>query len=103
MGWAVPELDPQSRAFREATPDDCWDGDLVALLAESDGVYHEPISDPRQVYLPEYYEAGEGWDMSREAPKTVAEAREALAARIADPHAPDTEADAGAYDDLDED
>lgn len=94
-------MDPQSRAFREATEGDCWDGNLVDLIVSPDGAYHEPISDVSQVKLPEDYEA-DGWDAGREAPKTIAEARGVLAARIADPRAPDTEDEAGAYE-LDDD
>jgi hypothetical protein len=97
----MPDLDPQSWAFREATESDAWDGNIVNLLAEG-GAYHEPITDLTQLRLPEHHEA-DGWDAGREAPKTVVEAREALAARIADPSAPDAEDHAGAYDDLDND
>lgn len=92
-------MDPQSRAFREATAGDCWDGNLVELL-RAGGEYHEAVTDTAQIRLPEDYEAGAGWDAGRERPKTVVEAREALAARIADPRAPDTEDEAGSYDDL---
>lgn len=97
----MPGLDPQSRAFREATEDDSWDGNLVDLLSDG-GAYHEPIVDLDQINLPEHHE-GEGWDAGREAPKTLTEARAALSARIADPSAPDGEDTAGAYDDMDAD
>lgn len=98
----MTSMDPQSRAFREATEDDSWDGNLVELLGDG-GRYHEAITDVSQVRLPDGYETGSGWDAGRGSPKTISEAREALLARIADPGAPDTEDDAGAYDDLDGD
>lgn len=97
----MTSMDPQSRAFREAAEDDSWDGNLVELLGDG-GRYHEAITDVSQVRLPDDYEAN-GWDTGRGSPKTISEAREALLARIADPAAPDTEDDAGAYDDLDAD
>jgi hypothetical protein len=86
--------DPQSRAFRDATDADRWDGDLSAL----DARVHQPIADVGEIGLPDDYEQGLGWDRDREPPKTLEEAREALAARIADPAAPDTEDEADAYD-----
>jgi hypothetical protein len=46
---------------------------------------------------PEYHEATQ-WDAGREGPKTLETAKLALAQRVADPRAPDT--DASAYDDL---
>ncbi|HET9139230.1 hypothetical protein [Actinophytocola sp.] len=61
-------------------------------------IYHD--GDPRPIRTPEEWEAA-GWDAGREPPKTLAEARAALAARIADPNAPDDESLAGVYDDLD--
>lgn len=97
---AQQPTDPQSRAFREATDADHWDDDVNTLIAEHGAEYHDPISDLSQVRMPEDYETAE-WDTGRETPKTVAEAREALARRIADPEAPDTEAEAHAYDDED--
>lgn len=86
--------DPQSRAFREATEADSWDGDLTTLPG---AVVHEPLTNVGHIVLPDEYEAA-GWDSDRDGPKTLAEARHALAARIADPAAPDTEDEAHAYD-----
>ncbi|MEU0794709.1 hypothetical protein ABZ342_32000 [Amycolatopsis sp. NPDC005961] len=59
-------------------------------------VVHAP-GDPTPIKTPEEW-AAEGWDEGRQQPKTLDEAREALAARIAAHDAPDTEADSGAYD-----
>lgn len=89
-------MDPQSRAFREATEADSWDDDIPALVAEG-GAYHEPITDVGHVVLPEDYEAAD-WDADRMEPKGYDEAVAALHARIDDPHAPDTEDDRYAYD-----
>jgi hypothetical protein len=61
-------------------------------------VVYEP-GDPTPIKTPEEWDA-EGWDADRQSPKTLDEAREALAARIAAHDAPDTEADSGAYDEL---
>jgi hypothetical protein len=61
-------------------------------------VVHQP-DDPTPIKTPEEWDA-EGWDADRQDPKNLDEAREALAARIAAPDAPDTEAEAGAYDAL---
>lgn len=85
-------MDRQSEAFRHATEAD-WAG---VDLDECD-VY--PDGDDRPIRAPEDYEA-DGWDYGRESPKTVAEAKAALAARIDDPSAPDDETVAGAYDHL---
>ncbi|MEV6640261.1 hypothetical protein [Amycolatopsis sp. NPDC051371] len=65
---------------------------------ETHAVVHEP-GGPTPIKTPEEW-AAEGWDKTRQQPKTLDEAREALAARIAAHDAPDTEADAGAYDAL---
>ncbi|WP_284744321.1 hypothetical protein [Amycolatopsis sp. RTGN1] len=59
-------------------------------------VVYEP-GDPTPIKTPEEWDA-EGWDAGRQNPKTLDEAREALDSRIAAHDAPDTEADAGAYD-----
>jgi hypothetical protein len=61
-----------------------------------DAVVHQP-GDATPIKTPEEWDA-EGWDAGRQHPKTLDEARAALAARIAVHDAPDTEADAGAYD-----
>jgi hypothetical protein len=62
-------------------------------------VVHEP-GDTTPIKTPQEWDA-EGWDADRQQPKTLDEARAALAARIAARNAPDTDADAGAYDALD--
>lgn len=61
-----------------------------------DAVVHEP-GDTTPIRTPEEWDAA-GWDADRQSPKTLDEARAALAARIAAHDSPDTEADAGAYD-----
>ncbi|WP_410670497.1 hypothetical protein [Amycolatopsis sp. cmx-4-68] len=82
--------DAQRRAFTDAGPAD-W-------AAETVGEVHRPGDpDAAPIKTPEEWDA-EGWDADREGPKTLGEARDALAARIADPRAPDTEAVSGAYD-----
>lgn len=92
----VDPIDPQSAAFRQATDIDRWDGDLPALVAQHGATVHEPIEGVAQIRLPEDYES-DGWDVGRETPKTVEQAREALAVRIADPSAPDTAREITAY------
>lgn len=98
--------DRQSRAFRDARPEDrVLDDDLLAF---AEAVHHPPADGLplgdliAEIKLPQAWEA-ENWDAGREGPKSVAEAREALAARIADPLAPDGDEVAGAYDDLEDD
>jgi hypothetical protein len=59
-------------------------------------VVYEP-GDPTPIKTPEEWDA-EGWDADRQSPKTLDEAREALAARIAAHDAPDIDAESGAYD-----
>jgi hypothetical protein len=86
--------DAQRRAFTEAGPAG-WAAETVLL---ADAVVYEP-DDSTPIKTPEEWDA-EGWDAGRQNPKTLDEARAALATRIADPHAPDTEAESGAYDDL---
>ncbi|UOZ07556.1 hypothetical protein [Amycolatopsis sp. WQ 127309] len=63
-----------------------------------DAVVYEP-GDTTPIKTPEEW-AAEGWDSGRQNPKTLDEARAALAARIAAHDSPDTEADSGAYDAL---
>jgi hypothetical protein len=87
-------IDRQSAAYRHATEED-WAG---VNLDECE-VYED--GDPRPIAGPEEWEQT-GWDTGREPPKTVGEAKAALAARIADPTAPDDESMAGAYDDLED-
>ena len=96
-----PPRDRQSRAFREAGPADRWDGDLESIELGPAQV-HLPADSVAFLALPDHYEHGRGWDVHRQPPKGVEEARAVLADRIADPGAPDSEAEAGAYDDLDE-
>ncbi len=64
----------------------------------TDFIVHQP-EDSAPIKTPEEWDA-EGWDADRQGPKDLGEARSALDARIADPHAPDTEAEFGAYDGL---
>jgi len=84
--------DPQSTAYREATEADWVDDRALAAmvargeLADTTGA---PVVDVDE------YEAA-SWDSGRERAKTLAEARAALRARVADPAAPD--ADPHAYD-----
>jgi hypothetical protein len=86
-------VDRQSDAFRNAQPSD-WATDT--LLA--DAVVHEPGS-LEPIAAPEDWEDRE-WDAGRGTPKSLIEAQALLAARIADPEAPDDETVAGAYDQL---
>lgn len=85
--------DPQREAYVGAEDSD-WAREAELL----DGaVVHEP-GDLTGVREPDDWHA-EGWDADRQPPKSLDEAKEALAARIADPSAPDTEEHAHAYDD----
>lgn len=93
----MPEYDAQSRAFREATPEDSWDGNISTLLLDFGATQHRPIEDVRDIRLPDQFES-DSWDTGRERPKSLTEAKEALLARINDPHAPDGEESRGAYD-----
>lgn len=92
--------DPQSLAFRDATDTDHWDGNVETLVTERGATHHPPITNLAQIRLPGDYENA-SWDHGREGPKNPAQACAALAARIVAPTAPDTAAEAGAYDDLD--
>lgn len=85
-------MDRQGEAYRLATEAE-WAG---VNLTECD-VYLD--GDERPIRTPEYHEA-HYWDRGREGPKTLAQAKEALVSRIADPYAPDDETMAHAYDDL---
>ena len=85
--------DPQSRIFRDAQPDELSD---YGLLDHPQGTLED--FDPQPGKTREDYEA-EGWDSERAGPKSLEQARENLAARIADPACPDTDAEAGAYND----
>ena len=86
--------DPQSRIFRDATRDE-WDE--VELVDNEHATLDDLEPDDATRKTVDEYEA-EGWDAERSGPKTLDEAREILAARIADPSAPETDAEAGAYD-----
>jgi hypothetical protein len=90
--------DAQRRAYADAGAAD-WaaEADLLA-----DAVVHRP-DDPNAepIRTPEEWDVT-GWDEDRDGPKSIDEARAALAARITDPHAPDTEAVASAYDELED-
>lgn len=80
-------MDRQSEAFRQAGPDD-WAPDLEPNTAGAG-----------RVLTPEEWD-DLAWDHGREEPKSLDDAREALAARVADPAAPDD--DASAYDELED-
>lgn len=85
-------MDRQGVAFRFATEVE-WAGvDLAECELYEDG-------DERPIKTVGEWEV-EQWDSGRERPKSLAEAKDALAARIADPHAPDGAEVIGAYDDL---
>lgn len=86
--------DPQTRIFRDATADQWQESALVdhpdATLDDLEPGVRRSVDE---------HEA-DGWDSERAGPKTLDMARENLAARIADPDAPDGPAEFGAYDDL---
>lgn len=84
-------MDRQGEVFRDATETDWATGAVL-----EGAVRHEPGSEGLS---PEEWEAL-GWDDGREGPKTLDQARVALAGRIADPAAPDDDTVAHAYDDL---
>lgn len=86
-------MDRQSEVYQYSTGTD-WS----AAARQTDCVRYAP-DDDTPIRPPEEWEVEE-WDRGRETPKTVAEARAALAARIADPRAPDGDETAGAYDDM---
>jgi hypothetical protein len=86
--------DPQRAAYTDA---DETDWAHQATLLEG-CVVHEP-GDLTDVREPDEWHA-EGWDANRQPPKTLDEAKAALAARVADPDAPDTVDHLHAYDDL---
>lgn len=94
-------LDAQSLAFRNATE--------VARVSDDELRQHTAVVHPplysgqatKPLELPEDYEAKD-WDAERIGPKSLAEARQALAERIADPVAPDGPEVEVAYDGLDD-
>lgn len=85
-------MDRHSEAYRHATEADRAGVDVSECVVC-------PPDDTRPIRPPEVFEEAR-WDHGREGPKTAAQARQALAQRIADPAAPDDESVAGAYDDL---
>ena len=86
-------IDKQAQAFRDAPPSD-WAAQAAML---TDATHYPAGTDPN--LTPEQYEARQ-WDAERGPAKTLDDARTALAARIADPAAPDDPSVRGAYDDL---
>jgi hypothetical protein len=86
-------LDAQAHAFRAATDDDLVDDEQIAAMLRS-GELANTTADPR-VSVEAHEQAG--WDAGRAEPKTIDEARAALAERVQDPTAPDD--DPTAYDD----
>lgn len=84
-------MDRQADAYRLSDARD-WadDTDLCDVYRDTD---------PRPIRTPAEWEAG-GWDAGRDTPKTLTEAKAALLLRVANPDAPDTPADLGAYDHL---
>lgn len=90
------EHDAQHRVFAELDGRDLEHAaDLVgdATLRLPDDPHDSPIR------TPEEWDA-DGWDSDRQPPKTIAEAKAALDARIATDDAPDAPEHAGAYDRL---
>lgn len=81
--------DTQAAAFRGATAADWVDDDEMARLFEQ-GELAVATGPTRTV---EEHEA-EGWDAGRVGPKSLDEARAALAERVDDPSAPDDNPDA---------
>lgn len=92
-------MDRQSQAFREM-PIGEQIGD-IELGAWSEAEY-PAIENLDDIKLPGDYE-DDLWDLGRERPKTLTEARSALLERIIDPEAPDGDEVIGAYDDLEDD
>lgn len=86
--------DPQAEAFHAAHPDDLAGDELLAEMLR-DGLLVDTTDEP--IVPVESHEAAH-WDRERQGPKSVEQARDALASRVADPAAPD--GDATAYDDL---
>lgn len=86
--------DAHGRLYREMFPHERYsDMELPAHAEQA----HPAAASLDGIRLPDDYEA-DMWDVGRGEPKTVDEARAALAARIADPNAPDGDEAAGAYD-----
>jgi hypothetical protein len=90
--------DRQSAAYRDHDGSlHVADGDLERHAER----VHAPLgTGGAPIRLPEDYE-NEQWDADARGPKSIAEARQALADRIDDPAAPDGPEVAGAYDDGD--
>ena len=94
----MPEhMEPHAAAYRESTKADWADDEWMQELFSTGGLIRWAPDDPTPTKPPERWEA-DAWDLDREPPKTPDEARRALLERIADPAAPDTEAELGAYD-----
>jgi hypothetical protein len=90
------EDDAQRRAFTDSGPTD-W-----AAAGDDFHVFvHDPDDPAAPIRTPEEWNA-DSWDEDRQGAKSLDDARAALADRIADPHAPDTAAVAGAYDELED-
>lgn len=83
-------IDPHAAVFRDAGPADWTSDDLIAGLLDR-GLLEDTTDHP-------IADNPDGWDDERTGPKTIDEARAQLAARVADPTAPDN--DATAYDEL---
>lgn len=94
QGLVDPYADRQHAVFADADPADLVTDDAVAAMYDS-GELRDTTAGT--VIPVEEHEAAE-WDADRTGAKTPEEAAQALAARVADPSAPDT--DAAAYDGL---
>jgi hypothetical protein len=86
--------DSQSEAFREAAPDELVTDEQIEAMLRS-GELIDGTGAPR-VSIDDYEFLR--WDAARVGPKTLDEARAALAARVDDPSAPDN--DPHAYDEV---
>jgi hypothetical protein len=85
-------MDRQSEAFRNATDEDHWSGQVT-----DDDTVHQELRSLSDITLPDDYDDDE-WDTDKDGPKSLEEARTALDERIENPEAPDDEIDRGAYD-----
>lgn len=85
--------DPQSSAYRQAGQND-WDE--TSVVDHPHGTLGDQVP-ANWIEVRDQHER-DGWDAERAGPKTVEQARENLEARIGDPACPDSEAEAGAYD-----
>lgn len=87
--------DTQAEAFRGAGPDDWVTDDDLAAMHDSGELQTVTDAPVRTVYEHEV----SGWDAERVGPKSLEQAKAALADRVDDPQAPDD--DASLYDGLD--